>query len=346
LFDATKFSTWILVIFTLTIIGSASYSELFQSSKNQMNNDNLMMRPVKPEFLSQVNQIRIKNRINVFELKQINNKLSKKNLTNKLAKLAKSKWFLTSPNKFPINNKTLQKILKTISNIKITKSYRKDNLNLSNLSFKEPLLQLELFTSENVSKTIKLGFINPLDNSAFITISDHDAIFQITKFEYPLETIDLTDLIDTSIISTDIQSLSKLSLNMWSNKNKRNLVQLKKSNTKGFTNRYGKELNKNLIENFLKDLNSIKSKMILINNSKKVDELISKKMNPPLYELNITKKDGQEVKVTVTSILYRVYDLKVNKRQFFIIKSSDREYPYLVDRKHLKFFNVRTRKFK
>src|SRR5690606_11305733 len=106
--------------------------------------------------------IKLTNRLGTFELSRHN----------------KTDWNLTSPRLMPAKPSTIQELIKDLSSLKILKVHRNDALNTSNFSLDNPLISLVLKTELEEEITMKLGLINPIDNSAYISLSSADLIYQ------------------------------------------------------------------------------------------------------------------------------------------------------------------------
>src|SRR5690606_29708238 len=91
--------------------------------------------------------------------------------------------------------------------------HRYEPINVTSFSLDNPNLSLLFTTNKNKDYEIKLGLINPIDNSAYLSISSQDQIYQIDPLEMALEAYDLSQIVEARVFAinySDIKSIEIL----------------------------------------------------------------------------------------------------------------------------------------
>lgn len=324
-------SSWILFFFMLALFAGAFISEFFQAptiAGHQFQGEQYLFD--NREF-DRVNKISLSNRLDTFHLER--------------SQEEKSSWKLTFPRELPANKLTIDKIFNALKLIKIEKVYSQDPIHISHFDLDNPLMKITLFDDTKKSETLQLGLINPIDNSAYIMLLESDLIYQVVDLDLSLIKFDLGDFIDSRIFTPSLDSIS--SVRIFRGNKKLGSVSLQVKSEKGeWIGKNGKELNRDKINDYLTKLSKLKSNFILDKRSEKLENRLKKTLTRPLYTIEIEDRNNNTFTYLVSSVISSLPDIKMEKRQNFIITASNRKHPYLMNKEYLNLFGKTQRTFR
>jgi hypothetical protein len=319
-----KLTNWMLVVFTLVIAVMALYTEIFQKRAIDIDYSNIYTNPFSEIFIKTATQIEIINRMGDFKLQKM-----------------QTNWSLTHPRKLPANRRQINEMLSSLRKILIKRVYPKDKINIQNFSLNNPLAKINL-TSDINSITMEIGLINPINQSAYITFSNIDKIFQINIINYSFESAVIADLIDTGVFSFETANLEQIKI--FRGLQKAPFFNIKKMG-KIWSDNKNKLLDPDKVQQLITSLRALKSSIILDSISDKSQELLNRAFTRPMYVIELKEFD-HKYKITVSNILYRTADLKIEKKNYVAIKTSDKDYPILLPKDYLYLFNQRHSKLR
>lgn len=314
-----QFSTLILAFFSVTLLLLISFSEIFQTSPILLNEDDFSGGPIDIKLLSRLDSVNLTNRLGTFELKR----------------QTKTDWLLTEPRIMPAKSTTIQELIKALSSLKVIKVLKNDALNASSFSLDNPLVEIKMGTELEEKIDLKLGLINPIDNSAYITVSSSDMIFQVEAPNVRLEALELGSFIDSRIFSMNFENVVDFQImrgksrewiklshskGVWESARFKNITPI------GVKNAIGRSLN-------------IQAHMIIDKKSEELDQIIENYLKNPLYTIKVTT-DNKEVTYRVSNLVTTLPDIKIEKKMYFLMDASDRTYPYLFQKDNLDAFSI------
>lgn len=317
----TVVSTWLNLVFLLALVAFLGFIEYFQSYQTKVHTASLVEAPLKKDFLSTVSLINFKNRIGQFQLQQV-----------------QENWLLQKPRVIPAKSKTVKQILRSLENIKVQTLHELEPINFQSYSLDKPTFEIDLVSKDTTKINIKVGLINPINNTSYITVSGFDRIFQINILENNFEKLQLTDFIDARIFS--MRSKHVVEYKLLQGKSKKISNQFVLENGQWKTAKYN-HFSQEKFEKKLSKILKTPTYMIIDKQDEQLKTFIANYIDSPLYEIQIKLKDGQTIKYKVSSLIKAIPELKINKRQFFIISASNRPYPYLIHKKYLEKFFIR-----
>lgn len=323
------FSTWAIFIFTIVLGVGATISELYQAPKTALPELHKLTLLFSENELMNINRLNLTNRLGTFEVKKEN-----------------SRWVITSPRQLPAKGSSIKDIIKSLTDIKIKKMFLTDPINVSNFSLNHPQMTLEIFNSDNKKNTLTLGLVNPIDNSAYVMVSEKDTIYNVDNQLTNLETLNFSNIINPKIFTLSSNDVKKITL--FRGKQKRNIKRLHliKDDSGNWANKKGKQLISEKVNSYLNKLTSLKGLMILDERTEEMEKIINKYISSPIYTIKIVKLDGSEVDYKISSLIKHLPNVKIEKRQSFIMTSSDRKHPYLIARDAIKLFEITERRLK
>ena len=323
------FSTWLVGGFFVVLLASALLSEFFQAPTESLHELGEYQTVLRSSDLEAVTEVTIKNRLGSFTL----------------AKNQYDNWQMTSPREYPATESTMSQIIDALGNLKIRKIYEKDLINTSNFSLDRPQLEITFTNKEKVTQTLQVGLVNPIDNSTYITFDKKKAIYHIDAINYPFEKLDLGQFIDTRIFSLDVANISSFALYRGSISNSNlQLEFVHKENN--WEMKDGRVLEPGKVEEYLEELISLKSQVILDRQTDALKEKIDENLATPYYLIRIVDDKSRELTYKITWPLASLPDIKMEKRENFMISATDRKYPFLIHRDHFALFQKRQNQFR
>lgn len=322
-------STFVIFLFFVIVSLMAVYSEIFQTRKPDIDLTQIYTNPFSEAFLNTANKIEIKNRLGSFTLQK-----------NKLQDNIE-KWFLTKPRNLEANKNNVLKILKDLQSFDIRKIYEMDKINISNFSLNQPLVEMKLSSDIN-SLQVNIGLINPVNNSAYISFPHINKIFQITNFNYHLESIVMSNLIDASVFDFELSHIELLEI--YTDNTKTPFFKITKSG-EYWLDKKSNQLDPDKVQTLLTSILALKTLIILDERSEKTEKLIKRYTQYPLYRVRY-KNLGKFNEVIVTNILNKTADLKVERKKHFIIHNPTKKHPFILRKEFLKIFNQRESKLR
>jgi hypothetical protein len=302
-----------------------AFSELFQGQSNQENQNKLFNTPIKADILANIKTVKIKNNLGSFTLTK-----------------DKNTWFLIEPRLMPAKNETINEFIEALKSTKVNTTIEKDVISLNNYALENPSLSIDLFSGLEEQLKIQIGLINPLNNSSYITVSDTNKIYQMSGLNTKFLSYKLSDLIDSSVFSQNLESVT--SLKLYNRNYKDPINELRKGKNNWISKKY-KTITKRNVDNKLNELFDIKTYMIIDEENSDLRTLIDNYLDKPLYKVIIQAK-GQRITYKVSSLIKSIPKLKLAKRQFFLMTASDRKFTYVIQKKFLDEFYIRYSDFK
>ncbi|MCP4914958.1 MAG: DUF4340 domain-containing protein [Oligoflexia bacterium] len=328
--NRAAFSNWITFFFFGAIIISAFFSEIFQAPEHKDTEINSLRLVFNQGDLDGVNQVILRNSLGKFHFEQ--------------AKANNSQWNIISPRNLPANRNIILNMIETLKKLQIRKIYEKDKIYLSNFSLNNPLFSIDLIFNDGKETTVDFGLINPLDNSTYISLSKQDAIYHIDGFSSNFTSLDLTSFVDNRVFNFDTKDVASLKFFQGKSSTKPTLAFERKQDK--WLSATGKTLDDQKIDEFLASLQNIRSNIILDEISEALNEKINQHLEKPYYRLFFNLKNGEEVKVEMSGAIPNLPDLKLEKWQNIIVKSSNVISPIILNKGNLKNIYIRESKLK
>jgi hypothetical protein len=325
-------SSWFLGIFCLILLTGALISELFQSAPVPVDVAQIYINPI-PENVSQ-NAIKItfKNKLGTFEMEKIQDQDSPKYNT----------WRLLSPRQLPAKSRSLFQIFETLKEITVRKLHQYEPINISSYSLDNPLVDINIKTAEGDIQ-IKFGLINPIDNSAYMTVSNNQSIYQIENLKFPLDSFNLQSFIESRIFISEVKEVQEFKI-FRGKVSSYPAFKITKTEGKWYDSR-DRELDETRVEDFLRKILNLKSNVILDKRDEKLDKKLNRYLNNPRYTI-VMNRLGKEIEYKLSAPIRAIREYKIENWKNFVIKASDEEHPYISKREYLNFFQVRESQYK
>ena len=320
-------STWLLALFAAGLLGLLAFSEIFQNVVSDDASFDNFSDPIKSDIIANLKSIRLKNRLGKYTVTLSEN----------------GHWNLIEPRKMPAPTQTIEKITRSLEGLSIHTLHQKEPINLQSFSLDNPIAILDLYTKLDEHVQIKIGLVNPINNTAYMTISGQDIIFQTSALQSKLELLRLSDFIDSNIFSQKLSDVSEF--NLYRGRNSESSNTLSRTSDGWESKRY-KSISARSVEQTLDAILSINSHMIIDTQDEKLQNLLDNYLKNPLYRVVVKTLNGESASYTVSGLVNSIPELKIEKRHYFLIKSSERRYPHLINKDYLDVFNIRYQNLK
>lgn len=318
-------STWMIVLFTLILFLTGFYSDFFQAPL-KVNQDIGRYRSLfQPGQILGVRELILKNNLGTFHFE-------------KSATDPDTPWTMISPRKLPANSSLVKNILQELNNVQIRSVHANDPINVANYSLDSSSLEVTLIDSNEKTSTLKFGLVNPLDNSTYVSFEEQNAIYHINNISTTLNTLDLSGFVDSRIFTFDLSSVT--SLVIYRGKAEKNQVNfLAKKEKNQWVGQRDMILKSEAVMEFFGELSDLRSSFILDKVDETLQEEIQKYMTTPAYEIVVSYGDKVTYRYEISGLVKALPNLKLEKWQTFIVQPSNREFPYILNKKVLDLFH-------
>jgi hypothetical protein len=252
---------------------------------------------------------------------------------------------MISPRKLPANSSLVKTILKDLNNVQIRSVHSNDPINIANYSLDSTSLEVTLISSNDKSSTLKFGLVNPLDNSTYVSLSDQSAIYHIDNISTTLNTLDLASFVDTRIFTFDQSSIQKIKIYR-GEVSSRNLNFLAEKNETNWVGQQNTLLKMEAVMEYMGELADLRSPLILDKVNEDMAKAISEYLEKPAFMIKIEDTNKNVYTYKVSGLVRSLPGVKLEKWQNFIIQPSNREFPYVLNKKVLGLFRQSERRLR
>jgi hypothetical protein len=322
-------STLLVVVFTLILIFLSLFAEVFESETPEVDLAQIYANPAPITELQRLKNLRITNKQGSFLLEN----------THSEGKL-EGPWQMLEPQALKVKGDVVSRILDSLNAIRVRNLHRLEPINVTSYSLDNPTLTLNFVTDKNKTFEIKVGLINPIDNSAYLGLSSQNQIYQIDPLEMALESYDLAQLVESRVLALNAESL--ISLEIYTAKGLE-LKLLKKEAQ--WVDQNGTILSENRVKNFFTRLEDLKSFSILNNLTTEQQEYMEAAMANPIYTLKLIT--GQGVRSYVISEFRNgIPSMSLAKNNFLALSSEDKKSFVLLDLDQARTFTTKSSELK
>lgn len=313
-----KLSNILTILFIVVVSFLFIATEIFRARPIIQISGDSFSDSIGAQFLSRVKKIQITNRLGTFEL----------------YKVTRDSWSIMEPRTIPSDRAVVLNLLKSIGNLKIISTLKNDQLNRSNFSLDDPLSTIQLKTDLDEETSLTLGMINPIDNTAYIQISKNNLIYQVEAPELRFEGLEFSQFIDSKIFQESLESI--LSFEIY--RGQSSLYERLTLNQGVWTSLKSKNISAIKVENFLEKILKIQAYMIIDKKSESLSQIIENYLKNPSYTIKV-KTEEREIIYRVSGLVSTLPDLKIEKKNYFLMDSNERDFPYLIHKDNLDLFS-------
>ena len=313
-------STWFNLGFFLLLISFIVFIEFFQNHHTQKSAMELLENTNKKDILYKAQNIVFENRLGIF----------------KVTKKADS-WMLEEPRVIPAKTETIQKIIDIISQISVKTIHQYEPINIQSFSLNNPIMKILIQGKDKKGLDLKIGLINPIDETSYITVNDTELIYQTNLLTGKLESLELADFIDSKIFTPSITEVENIKFFTGQNSQERNKFTFKNGSWDSL--RYN-VFSQEKLQNKIQEILDIRTHAIIDKSSEEVSNLLQNYLDNPRYRISIRTINNKTITYKVSYLTREIKELKIEKNQFFIMSASNRPYPYIIPKKFLDIFLI------
>ena len=313
-------STILVTFFFFILLFLGLFAEVFESQTPEVDMAQIYANPVPTSELQNLRVLRLTNKQGNFLLENMNTEGS-----------VEGPWQMVEPQSLRLKGDVVRKIIDALNVVRVRNFHRLEPINVSSFSLDNPTLTLNFVNTKNKSFEVKMGLINPIDNSAYISLSTQNQIYQIDPLEMALESYDLAQLVESKVLALNKDSL--LSVEIYSEKGLDTKL-LKKGEE--WVDQSGTVQSESKVAKFFDKLEALKSQKILENLTPEQKEMMDQSVATPIFSLKIIAGTGVrsyligEVKSAIPGL-----DLSLPA---YVLTSEDKKSFVTIDRDELKYF--------
>lgn len=249
-------------------------------------------------------------------------------------------WQMLEPQALRLKGDVVQKIVEALNIIRVRNFYRLEPINITSFSLDNPTLTLLFTNARNKSFEIKMGLINPIDNSAYLSLSSQDQIYQIDPIEMALESYDLAQLVESKVLAVNTDALASLEIY---GQGGLTLKLLKKDNA--WLDQNGTSLSESKVKKFFERLEDVKSYSILDKLNTDQQAFMEKVMSTPSFSLKLISGQGVRSYV-ISEVKGQIPGLGVVKNNSYALSTDEKQSFVLIEKDQLRLLNTKSSELK
>ena len=313
-------STILVSFFFFILLFLGLFAEVFESQTPEVDMAQIYANPAPLAELQRLRTLRITNKQGDFLLENSNPE-----------GLIEGPWQMVEPQSLRLKNDVVGKILDALNMIRVRNFHRFEPINVSSFSLDNPTLTMNFINDKNKAFEIKMGLINPIDNSAYISLSTQNQIYQIDPLGMALESYDLAQLAESKVLALNKEAL--LSFEIY---NETGLVVKLHRKGEEWVDQAGAVQNEAKVTKFFDRLEALKSQKILENLTPEQKIEMDKSVATPLYSLKIISGTGVR-SYMIGEIKSAIAGLDV-PLPAYVLTSEDKKSFVTIDRDSIKIF--------
>jgi hypothetical protein len=322
-------STALVIGFALILVFLGLFAEVFESETPEVDLAQIYANPVPVKELQHLKTFKMTNKQGTFVLENTN---PDGNLDGP--------WQMIEPQSLKVKGDVVPKILDILNVVRVRNFHRLEPINITSFSLDNPNLILNFTNDKNKTFEIKVGLINPIDNSAYLSLSSQNQIYQIDPLEMTLESYDLAQLVESRVLALNPDSL--MALEIYNSKGLE--LKLVKKEAQ-WVDQNGILLNEAKIQKFFERLEDLKSFSILSNLSGPQQQFMETAMASPVYTLKIITAQGVRSYI-ISEIKNGITGMTLQKNNFYALSSDEKKSFVLLDTDQLRAFSIKTNELK
>lgn len=322
-------STFLVAFFSLILLFLGLFAEVFVSSTPEVDLAQIYANPVPVTEFQHVKSLRLTNKQGsfLFENTHVDGSLS-------------GPWQMIEPQSLQVKGDVISKIVDALNVIRVRNFHPMEPINITSFSLDNPTLTLNFTTTKDKSFEIKMGLINPIDHSAYLSLSSQNQIYQIDPIEMALESYDLAQLVESKVLALNVEALASLEIYGPAGLD---LKLLKKDNM--WVDQAGVVLSDDKVSNFFDRLGNLKSLSILENLTSEQKTFMSNALATPLYSLKLIT--GQAVRnYVIGEVKGSMEGLKLPGQVNYALSSDERQSFVLIEKDQLRVFETKAKDLK
>ncbi len=318
-------STVLVAFFFLILLFLSLFAEVFESQTPEVDVAQIYANPVPVPELQRLRALKLTNKHGTFVFEN----------TDPGGVLA-GPWQMLEPQALRVKGDVVTKIIDALNVIRVRNFHRLEPINITSFSLDNPTLTLLFTNAANKIFEIKVGLINPIDNSAYLSLSGQDQIFQIDPIEMALESYDLAQLVESKVLALNAESLQ--SLEIYGDSGLR-LKLLRKDDQ--WIEQNGGVLAENKVRRFFERLEATRSSLILDKLTPEQQTFMETQFSAPVWSLKLISAQGVRT-YHVAKISGQIPGMSVVKSDTYALSTDEKQSFVLLDGGEAKIFATET----
>lgn len=318
-------STALVVFFFFILIFLGLFAEVFESQTPEVDIAQIYANPAPISELKQLKNLKLTNKHGTFVFE---NTHPDGDLTGP--------WQMLEPQALKLKGNVVSRMIDALSAIRVRNFYRLEPINITSFSLDNPTLTLYFTNSLDRTIEIKMGLVNPIDNSAYLTLTGQDQIYQIDPIEMALESYDLAQLVESKVLALNIDSLQ--SVEIYSDDGL-TLKLIRKDNQ--WFDQNALQLSENKVRKFFEKIEEIKSSSILDKLSNEQNSFLEQSLSIPSWSLKLISSQGVRTYV-IGKLKGEIPSMNVGKADQFVLSTDEKQSFVLIEKDELKILNTKS----
>ncbi|MFP5384464.1 MAG: DUF4340 domain-containing protein [Bacteriovoracia bacterium] len=322
-------STVLVFFFFLILLFLGLFAEIFESRTPEVDIAQIYANPVPINELQRLKNLKLTNKHGTFVFQNTHPE-----------GLLEGPWQMTEPQALKLKGDVVRKIIDALNVIRVRNFHRLEPINITSFSLDNPTLTLLMNNSRGKSFEIKMGLINPIDNSAYLSLSSQDQIYQIDPIEMALESYDLAQLVESKVLALNTDSLH--SLEIYGQDGLR--LKLLRKETQ-WVDQNGIELSGVKVKKFFDKLEEMKSFSILDKLTADQQLFMQQIMATPVYQLKLIS--GQGVRsYFIGHVAKQIPGMNAIRPDTYALSTDEKQSFVLIERDELKMLSTKNSELK
>lgn len=322
-------STFLVVFFFFVLLFLGLFAEVFESQTPEVDIAQIYANPVPINEIQRLKSFKLTNKHGTFIFEN----------THPEANLS-GPWQMIEPQVLRLKGDVISKIIDALNVIRVRNFHRLEPINITSFSLDNPTLTLFFTNQKNKNFEFKIGLINPIDNSAYLSLSSQDQIYQIDPIEMALESYDLAQLVESKVFALNIDSLNSLEIYGPAG------LQLKiLKRDEQWIDQNSTLLSEAKVKKLFERLEEVKSYSILDQLNPEQQAFMQKTMAGPGLNLKIISTQGVRNYI-ISDVRGQIPGMNVIKSGTYALSTDERQSFLLIDHAQLKMLQIKPNELK
>jgi hypothetical protein len=318
-------SSLLVITFAFILLFLGLFAEVFESHTPEVDLAQIYANPIPVIELQNLKTLRITNKQGNFLLEN----------THPEGKV-EGPWQMITPQALKVKNDVIPKILDALNVIRVRNFHSLEPINITSFSLDNPTLTLNFVTFKDKAYEVKMGLINPIDNSAYLSLSSQNQIYQIDPIEITLESYDISQLVESRVLALNAESLVSLEIYTPTGLE---VKLLKKDDL--WLDQNGISLETSKVNKYFERLEDLKSFSILSNLTGPQQEFMESALATPIYTLKLISAQGVR-SYFVSEVKNGIPGMNLARSNFYALSSEEKKSFVLIDKENLKAFTLKS----
>lgn len=316
-----EWAKYLVLGFGLILLFFMAISEFFQVPRYSTGPLSAFENPIEKTILERLSSLSITNRLGTYELSRRGDS-----------------WQLLKPRNLQARNDLIEQIIHSLKNLKVRRLYEKDKINLQNFSLHRPTVEINL-DAFGLAQKLKIGLLNSIDDSTYITDDKSSLIYQIDLFGIAIQSLGIGDFINSNIFKESVDQVQQIQVKKHRSKSSSTRLTIVRKN-KLWMGKNESKLNQDRTNDLLSKLFAKKAEVILDQRSEALEDRITQTMNRPFFTVSIQQGYSEKIIYKISYPLNSLLDMKLEKKKFVLVTSSRKDHPVLTDKSILDLLNT------